>query len=436
MTLQARVIDAEVAFVQQTLAKPLVLSSGPIRELTEAQVRVRVRVGDAEATGRGSIYLSDLWSWPDPALTHAVRDAALRDYCVTLARGLAQLCGEPAHPLELGLRLHEQIAHGSASHARDAASATLHPPILARAMAASPFDAAIHDAVGRALGRSAFALYADPAPIPSADSLFPCLGAVGTIAGMLRPEPARAFDVWLIVGKDDDLERDLRPWIAGRGVRAFKLKIMGRDAGVDAARTVAVFRAARAMGVARPRLTVDSNEANPDAASVLDYLDRLAAADAEAFAALEYLEQPTGRDIRLHRHDWRAVSRLKPVMLDEGLTSIDLLEEAAAQGWTGLALKTCKGHSFALLAAAWAHRRGMPCSLQDLTNPGLSMIHAGLFAAWVPTVNGVELNSPQFTPAANAEFAPRFPGFFEPRDGTHRLPAEVGPGLGAAMVEG
>ncbi|MCX5658539.1 MAG: hypothetical protein NTW19_02310 [Planctomycetota bacterium] len=190
------------------------------------------------------------------------------------------------------------------------------------------------------------------------------------------------------------------------------------------------------MGVARPRLTVDSNEANPDAASVMDFLGRLKRDDAGAFAALEYLEQPTGRDILAHKHDWRAVSRVKPVMLDEGLTSLDLLEEAAAQGWSGLALKTCKGHSFALVAAAWAHQRSMPCALQDLTNPGLSLVHAALFAAWTPTVNGVELNSPQFTPEANAAHAPRWPGLFTPKDGTHRLPENLGAGLGAAIVDG
>ncbi|MCX5658540.1 MAG: hypothetical protein NTW19_02315, partial [Planctomycetota bacterium] len=200
----------------------------------------------AEATGRGSIYLSDLWSWPDPALTHAQRDAALRAFCLQLAADLPGVVGEPAHPLEAGLRLHDHIAHGKASRSPDDAAAQPFPPILARAMAASPFDAAIHDAVGRALGKSAFALYGAPAPIPSADALFPGNGAGGgavrAIAAMLRPAPLRAFDVWLIVGKDDDLERDVRPWVVDRGVRAFKLKILGRDNAVDAARAAAVFR--------------------------------------------------------------------------------------------------------------------------------------------------------------------------------------------------
>jgi hypothetical protein len=119
------------------------------------------------------------------------------------------------------------------------------------------------------------------------------------------------------------------------------------------------------------------------------------------------------------------------VLLDEGLTSLELLETAVAQGWSGLALKTCKGHSFALVAAAWAREHGLSLALQDLTNPGLAAIHAVLFAAHIPMQNGIELNSPQFTPAANAAYLPHLSGLFEPREGLHRLPPPVPDGLGS-----
>ena len=95
-------------------------------------------------------------------------------------------------------------------------------------------------------------------------------------------------------------------------------------------------------------------------------------------------------------------------------------------------MKTCKGHSFALAAAAWAHERGWLLSLQDLTNPGAALVHAALFAAHVPTLNGAELNSPQFTPAANADWAARWPQLFDPRDGFHRLPRNTVIGLSLA----
>ena len=420
-TMQTTVLDAKVRFVNQTFLRPLIISTGAITEITEAVVEVTVRVDGKEATGRGSIYLSDLWAWPDPALTHPQRDAVLRKFCEQICANLWTLCGgEAIHPLELGLRLHENVCHETS------------PPVLARAMCASPFDAAIHDAVGIALGCSAFDFYGSQAAIPTADPFFGNRDTCGAIARLIRP-PKRELPAWYLVGKNDSMERDVGPWIRQRGYRCFKIKILGRDNASDVARTVEVFRETRRLGAGEPLLSVDTNEANPDAASVLDYFQRLRAADAEAFAALLYFEQPTGRDITVHRFDWRPVTALKPVMLDEGLTSLELMREALAQSWSGFALKTCKGHSFALVAAAWARQNKMLLSLQDLTNPGLSMIHAALFAAHVPTLNGVELNSPQFTPAANRPWLPRLRGLFDPHEGVYRLPQKIPVGLGSVL---
>lgn len=420
--MKVTILDAKVVLVRQKLVKPLVLSAGPITELTEAVAHVTVQAGSRRGYGRGSIYLSDVWAWPDPSRAHAERDAALRKLCEHIAGDLWALCGSsPAHPLELGLRLHENICKET------------HPPPLARAMCASPFDAAIHDAVGQALEVSAFALYEENYPVPSADLFFPHTGVCAAIRHRLQNPPRREFQAWLIVGKNDSFSSDIQPWIRQRGYRCFKIKITGKDNSQDAAQTAEVYRKARASGVHSPRLTVDSNEGNPDAASVLDYLKQLQSLDIGAFEVLEYLEQPTNRDIAAYAQDWHSVVNLKPVMLDEGLTDLKRMEEAVAQGWSGLALKTCKGHSFALVAATWAKERGLLVSLQDLTNPGLALIHAAVFAAYVSTINGVELNSPQFTPAANALWLPRLRALFEPSDGIHRLPERLPAGLATTL---
>ena len=98
----------------------------------------------------------------------------------------------------------------------------------------------------------------------------------------------------------------MAPAVQERGYFCFKVKIGGHDNGADAARTIEVFRMARELGIDHPRLTVDSNEANPDAASVLEYLELIEANDREALDAIEYLEQPTGRDITKHAYDWRS----------------------------------------------------------------------------------------------------------------------------------
>jgi L-alanine-DL-glutamate epimerase-like enolase superfamily enzyme len=422
--MQTRVLEADVEFLRQRFVKPLVLSTGEISELTEARVRVRVSVDGREATGVGNIYLSDLWAWPGGPLSHEQKETLLAELCSDITNRLGELTGDSSHPLELGLRLYDGVCH----HPPERFAAV---PVLALAMCLSPFDAAIHDAAGQALGVSAFDFYEQPAAIPSADYYFKGNNACAAIAQTLVRPPRLEFPAWLIVGKNDDIERDVRPWHADRGYRCFKIKIMGKDNAQDVARTVELFRVTAEWGLKYPWLTIDSNEANPNPESVLDYLDRLRTEDAGAYAALQYIEQPTGRDILQHRFDWRAVSKQKPVMLDEGLTDLELLPEAKQQGWSGLALKSCKGHSFTLVAAAWARENGMLISLQDLTNPGFSMIHAALLAAYLATINGVELNSPQFTPAANKPWLPRLAPLFEPNDGMHRLPGGTIVGLGS-----
>ena len=424
--MKTAILHAEVRFIERPFRVPLRLSTGAITTITEAQAAVTVRVGGREATGRGTIYLSDLWSWPKAPLNHAGRDAVLRRVCEEIAARLAELCGGAAeHPLELGLRLHHTVS-------REAFDLPADPPVLARAMCASPFDAAIHDAAGIALGRSAFDFYSEPAAIPSADGLFPGEGACAAIARILEP-PCDKLDAWWIVGALDSLDDEVAPAIRNYGYRCFKQKTTG-DTAADAARTAEIYRFVCSQGVDHPQFDVDSNEANPDPASVLEYLQRLRALDVEAYDALAYLEQPTSRDIAAHRFDWRRVTALKPVLIDEGLTDFASFEEAKAQGWSGFALKTCKGHSFALAAAAWARKHGMLLALQDLTNPGLSAIHAALFAARVPTMNGVELNSMQYTPAANDAWLPRLAGLFYPAEGRHDAAGVVGaPGLGSCL---
>jgi L-alanine-DL-glutamate epimerase-like enolase superfamily enzyme len=395
--MQTRIDDASVTFYEQPLVRPLKLSAGTIHTITEARAEVTVTVDDRRATGFGSIYLSHLWAWPGPPSDVARKQAALQQLCQQIAADLPRLCGGAAHPLQLGMRLHKSIC-----------SETM-PPVLARAMCLSPFDAAIHDAAGIATNRSAFAFYDDGL---LAD------GELGqSIRSLMRPSPATQLDAWWVVSTDDDLV----PLIAERGYRCFKLKTLGRSAQDDAQRTAKVYRAVMAMGVADPLLVVDSNEAHDGAEAVLEYLHALRDCDADAYAALQYLEQPTARDIEKSPQDWHAVTKLKPVMLDEGLTDLRLLATAKAQGWLGLALKTCKGHSFALVAAAWAMQHGMLLSMQDLTNPGFAAVHNALFAAYVPTINGVEINSPQFTPAANESLAAHYRDLFEPRDGVHRI---------------
>src|SRR5438067_13816953 len=124
-------------------------------------------------------------------------------------------------------------------------------------------------------------------------------------------------------------------------------------------------------------------------------------------------------------------SRLRPVVIDESLVDLESLRLAREMGYTGAALKACKGQSQSLLLAAAAQKYGLFLCVQDLTCPGASLIHSAGLAAHVPGVAAIESNARQYVPAANAPWAERFPGIFRVRDGTLETGVLTGLGLGA-----
>ena len=100
-------------------------------------------------------------------------------------------------------------------------------------------------------------------------------------------------------------------------------------------------------------------------------------------------------------------------------------------GYTGVALKACKGQSQSLLMGAAAQKLGLFLCVQDLTCPGASLIQSASLAAHVPGVAGIESNSRQYCPAANEEWADRFPGIFRVRTGMMETGVLNGLGIGA-----
>jgi hypothetical protein len=99
-------------------------------------------------------------------------------------------------------------------------------------------------------------------------------------------------------------------------------------------------------------------------------------------------------------------------------------------GYTGVALKACKGQSQTVLMAAAAQKYKLFLCVQDLTCPGASLIHSVGISAHVPAVAGIEANARQYVPSANARWRRRFPGIFTITDGYIRTQDIGGPGLG------
>jgi hypothetical protein len=100
-------------------------------------------------------------------------------------------------------------------------------------------------------------------------------------------------------------------------------------------------------------------------------------------------------------------------------------------GYTGAALKACKGQTQAMLMAAAGQKLNMFLCVQDLTCPGASLIQSAGIAAHVPGIAGIEANSRQYVPAANQGWSERFPGIFHVTDGSLKTGNLTGLGLGA-----
>jgi hypothetical protein len=124
-------------------------------------------------------------------------------------------------------------------------------------------------------------------------------------------------------------------------------------------------------------------------------------------------------------------AKLRPIVIDESLTDLESLLLAREMGYSGVALKACKGQSQSILLAAAAQKYRMFLCVQDLTCPGASLIHSAGLAAHIPGVAGIESNARQYVPAANKGWEDRFPGIFRIRDGLMNTSVLTGPGLSA-----
>jgi hypothetical protein len=136
-----------------------------------------------------------------------------------------------------------------------------------------------------------------------------------------------------------------------------------------------------------------------------------------------------------NRIDVRSVSARKPLFLDESAHDWHFVKLGRELGWSGVALKTCKTQTGALLSLCWAKAHGMPLMVQDLTNPMLAMIPHVRLAAHAGTIQGVECNAMQFYPAASVEEERVHPGLYRRRGGEVDLSTLGGAGFGYRVGE-
>jgi len=153
------------------------------------------------------------------------------------------------------------------------------------------------------------------------------------------------------------------------------------------------------------------------------------------YGMILYVEQPFPYELEQHRIDVHSVAARKPLFMDESAHDWQMVRLGRELGWTGVALKTCKTQTGALLTLCWARAHGMTLMVQDLSNPMLAQIPHLLLAAHAGTIMGVETNSMQFYPAASLPEAQVHPGVYTRQDGCVDLSTLRGPGFGYRLDE-
>jgi L-alanine-DL-glutamate epimerase-like enolase superfamily enzyme len=432
---------------------PLKFGAETVTEVVCARVFMEVERPDGSvAGGWGETPLSVQWVWPSN-VPYQTRLAALMQLCDALTEAYAR-CPSTGHALEIG----HHFLEAQLPEVRERCNASLPEgvsiPTLAALVCASPFDIALHDAYGVANNVPTYSTYKAPwlgqdlahFLTPAADS--PHVRFEGLYpSDFFRPTPESRLLAWHLVGGLDPLTAEdpgahdvndgypttLVDWIARDGLLALKVKLRGNDAAWDFERLQRVGAIGLAAGV---RLfTADFNCTVTDPKYVTDILDRVKTEEPELWAHLSYVEQPFPYDLEAHPIAVASVSERIPLFLDESAHDWKLVRLGRELGWTGVALKTCKTQTGALLSRCWASAHGMQLMVQDLTNPMLAQVPHVLLAAHAPTLAGVETNAMQFYPEASAPEAVIHPGLYKRRDGQVDLATLAGPGFGYRVTE-
>ncbi len=439
-----RITAVQLYFLPVQTRVPLKFGPETLTSVTCA--RVCLQVVDAQGTraeGWGETPLSVQWVWPS-ALPYETRHRALKAFCEKLASAWMRF-ELPGHPLVLGHRFQEAVLTGLHKASRGETDPL---PWLAALVCNSPFDIALHDAFGKLAGRPVYQTYG-PEFLEADLSQFlqPAHGSPASFvhrfaSDFLLARPAVSLPAWHLVGGLDLLDSSelrgdepqdghpvvLTDWIERDGLKCLKVKLRGTDADWDFSRLIAVGRIARAKGV--EWLSADFNCTVHDPAYVNDILDRLEAGHPQIHGRILYVEQPFPYELAEHPIDVRSVSARKPLFLDESAHDWRMARLGRELGWTGVALKTCKTQTGAILSACWAKAHGMSLMVQDLTNPMLAQIPHALLAAHAGTIMGVETNACQFYPAASAPEEAVHPNLYRRRGGQINLSSIGGPGFG------
>ena len=442
-----RILEMEPYYSHEEARTPLKFGAVVVERTPYVHVRARVenRRGQV-AQGWGAIFVMDFWAFPSKIVAHEVRLQAMRAVIERYCRLLTGY-GRYAHPIDIFFDAEPDLARLGEGVTQEFALAEAFP-FLASLVCASAADAALHDAFGNVNGISAYDGYnAEYMTYDLSRYLGPRYA--GRYPGdYLRPSYLPEVPAFHLIGgldklwerevddsdPQDGLPNSLEAWVERDGLTCLKVKLRGNDLEWDLERMIEVHRVAqeaqRRIGLHEVHYSADTNEQCETPEYMVELMSRLRERSAGTFAEVLYIEQPTERDLTLHRYDMRPVSALKPTILDESLTTLRDFELAMELGWSGIALKTCKCQSADLIYVAKCEEKKIPYTIQDLTNPGIALIQSVGLAARTRPLMGVEANSCQFFPATSKPEAMIHEGVFRRVNGHLSTASIQGTGLG------
>ncbi|MFA0753647.1 MAG: hypothetical protein IMHGJWDQ_001426 [Candidatus Fervidibacter sp.] len=451
MSEKVKPVGGAVYFLPIQMRMPLKFGRETVTDVVCCRVRLRVvgKEGNT-ADGWGETPLIVQWGWPS-GLPYAERLTAMKDFCLRLARVWTTF-EETGHALEIGYAFLTQVLPSLLREGNREGARTEPMPYLAALICNSAFDIALHDAYGNLVGLPVYETYRPPflrydlsAYLEPEDERVDFRGKYP--AAFLIADPPRKLLAWHLVGAKDPLtEADLTgdepndgypvllaDWITRDGLKCLKVKLTGTDFEWDYERLLRVGQIAEAHRVWW--LAADFNCTVTDPEYVVAILDKLMREHPRMWQMLLYIEQPFPYDLEAYPLDVRPIAARKPLFLDESAHDWKFVRRGRQLGWTGVALKTCKTQTGALLMQAWAKAHGMPLMVQDLTNPMLAMIPHVLLAAHAGTLMGVEVNAMQFYPQALKPEAKVHPALYQRREGCVDWNSVRGSGFGYRLTE-
>ncbi len=396
--------------------------------------------------GRGSMTIGNSWSWPSQILSSDRTETVMEEFGRRLVEKSGS-CSLYGHPLELCRQL--SIYQDEIAKQIEMELQTGEPiPKLSQLNMASPMEAALFDAYGKLYGESVFNLlgpdyisrdlsfylnddfkgeYLDRYTFRKPRARMPLYHLIGGLDPLTEKDIKKRIN--------DGLPETLAEWIHSDGLTHLKIKLNGNNLENDVQRTVQIEEITSAeekkRGVDRWFYSADFNEKCPNEEYVLDWMTQVERYSRHAFQSLMYIEQPTNRNLKaLPKIEMHRASKRCPVVIDESLVDFESLLLCREMGYSGVALKACKGMAEALLMGAAARKYKLFLCVQDLTCPGESFLQSASLAAHIPTVAAVEGNARQYCPAANAPCKNKFPGLFNITDGTVETNVLDKPGLG------